>query len=633
MKKILILLTLVVAIPLLTYAVDSFNYDRTINIPSIAASGETNTEEGDDTVCAEDLTGNGGPHYLRVTLAETEGADYRRVDESFCSETPDRSSTLDDSGDTTGGNTEGDASTTDTDAPDDGSTFQGTTTISAYTIVDNKEYPVNTAKVEATTNVTTGDNGGVRVVGDCITNLQGQCDMKINSPFADLDFVGNEIINYTALKGESIGRKNATFANSTDKTIKIQIDGLTREMAEEYIDWTEASPQNLQIPGTRGFPGGNASVTIVPTRYTTIGGTNNSTPIGGVEFKLQVYYSASDAQTGSATMGDAPPSYQSTIGSFSYTTRNTLSSLLGNTKKYSFSGTIPDNGPNSRLQLSNLPAGRYLLSLNKEKFQTTTVTFELNNAQKKTLNDINLRPKKGAEQPSTSQGNTVRRIADVNVYWVNIGGSEYLYDPNYPWYGWQKKDGYITQEPTYDIGTNYEPTIPMGPFTTGGYDTPWGQNPSDYANYIRRCQTANYTGSADPESAAIATAIGGLGTFLGIDSRDQNLQSFAETTLIPGLGVYFATKAMGDTGESLSVTTGNEDCYGISPFLNNNYDYNRYYPNNYPTSNIPSRCRVCFENPYANYLVDPCPEECRVYRTLSNSLPVLDILGQFGINF
>ena len=76
MKKILILFVLVIITPFLAYAVDSYDYDRNINIPAV-----TTSEGSTERVCAENLTEDGEPQYLYVTLAETEGADYRRVDE------------------------------------------------------------------------------------------------------------------------------------------------------------------------------------------------------------------------------------------------------------------------------------------------------------------------------------------------------------------------------------------------------------------------------------------------------------------------------------------------------------------------------------------------------------------------
>lgn len=584
MKNIFKLLLLIFALPLIAFAVDSYNYDRSINIPSAAVGTSENSPAGNP--------------------------------------------------ETTGGVGTGTADGEN----DPGLTYQGTVTISVYSLISDKKYPVNTARVEAKAKVQSGNDTSFKELGNCITGSNGQCQLNLNSPSASLEFTGNETISYTATKGERSGARDVTFANSKDKVIDIQIEGLSKDKVTETQDWTrEGSASNYQIPTADGFIGGAGSIIVIPTRYTMVGGTQNKTPVGGVTFSLQIYYDPNIARAqfkvgDSADGGD--PKYQSPADAFFYTTQNTLSSVFGSFRKYPYSGVLPDNGINSQIEISNLPAGYYFLKLDKDGYQATTITFELRDGESKALKGINLRPRGGAEPPSINQ-KAVRKLVDMKVYWVNISGTEYMYMSEYPWYGWQTRDNYITQEPTYSVNTGYEPRIPIGSQTTGGYDVPWETDPGDYAEYMRRCQNMSFGQGIDPENAAIAAGIAGLGNWLGIDDREKNLGTFAETTLIPGLTTYFAARAMQDSGGSLSISTGNADCYpDASPYGSRSYSpYSTQrpytYPNGYPTRDIPSECYRCLSTPPTMYDPNWCPSYCQDYLGLMGSLPVLDYFPRF----
>ena len=519
------------------------------------------------------------------------------------------------------GNTSGSTKENNINATDSGSTFAG---IVKVTVKTGEDVPVRSAKVTATTST----EAGRITLGECSTSSDGICELRLHSSSASLKIDSDAIINYLAEKNAQSATEIRLLQDSINEDVELEIKGLTQEEASEYQDAKKAeNTEELEIPIGKGFIGGNSSATIIPTRFTRAGSTattngTGATAIGGVSFTLKAYYSST------GKIDNAQTQYKTPAQAFTYTTSNSLQSLIGQQQNKNFYGKIPDNGANSQLKISNLPAGNYLLTLEKSGFQSTNITFSLTANENKSAFLVNMRPTKGAEPPSLSQQRVIRKEVDKNTYWAQINSSEYQYKPDYPWYGWQPQNNFITSEPSYSTTNNYIPQVESAPTTQGGYNTPWEMTANGLANYLNNCQTMNFGQGVDSKDAAIAAAIGGLGNWLFGDET-KNLESFAETTLVPGLVTYFAAEAMEESGGSISLSAGNSNCFPISssPYQNSSYtnQYQYNYPNGYSTSNIPSECLRCLGTPPIIYDPNWCPSHCQNYLNTLGVSPLINI--------
>lgn len=585
LTKIILLLLIT---PLMVLAADSYPYDGSINLPEkVTVSSQTSS-----AVTEEQTTSSEQEEYPQEALLND----------------------------------------------DPGSTYIGSSEIAVYTIVSSQKVPVKSARVTATSNQEVNTNQSV-LLGQCVTNSNGFCQIRLHKPSTGSDLTENSIINFLAEKNARTGRTNIAMRTALNQKIEIIIEGLSQPEAIEYYDWSIASNQNeLQIPTAGGFLGGNSSILIAPTRFTMVGGKEGLTAVGGVKFTLKIYY-GNNLQSNSYQQ----PQYRTSTQAFFYSSQNSLGSLFSSSRKYTFSGTVPDNGANSQLVISNLPAGNYLLTLEKSGFLPTNIIFSLSEGEEKNIFPANIRPQKGAEPPSINQSR-IRKKAEENIYWAKINNQEYMYRPDYPWYGWQNPSQYIDQEPIYSIENGYSPEITVGSVTQGGYNVPWNMSPGGFNDYIQGCQTMNFGQGVDPEDAAIAAAIGGFSNWLFGDEV-RNLENFAETTLAPGLTTYFAARAMQESGGSISISTGNADCFPqiSSPYYTGSYQpsspylprqYRQYdYPNGYPTNNIPSECQRCLTTPPIIYDPNWCPAYCNNYLEMLNFAPIIDLLrGQNSIN-
>lgn len=493
-----------------------------------------------------------------------------------------------------------------------GSTSVGQVSVEVEAEIPNNKRPVVSANVTAKINNYS--------LGSCQTGQNGECLLKLNTQSTNKKIEETEVIEFSAEKNSKIATTSKTLEESKKNGIKITMKGLTQAEATDYQNQTSNSNQdNLQIPTTSGFIGGNASITIVPTRFTRVSNTtngNSATAIGGVNFTLKAYYNTNGQKDNIQTQ------YKTSAQAFTYSTQNSLESAISGQQNRNFSGTIPDNGANSQLKISNLPAGNYLLTLEKSGFLSTNITFSLSNNENKSAFLVNMRPREGAEPPSLSQQSVIRKKVDEDAYWAQINNLEYLYRPDFPWYGWQSPNQYITQEPTYSTSTGYSPQASAGSTTQGGYNAPWNINSESLADYLKRCQSMSFGQGVDAEDAAIATAISGFGNWL-FGNETKNLENFAETTLIPGLTTYFAAQAMEKSGGSINISAGNANCF---PINNNGSSTNWYnFPNGYPTNNIPNECAGCLAS---TLLHDPnlCPSYCQNY---ANTLGIAPILSLF----
>ncbi len=502
----------------------------------------------------------------------------------------------------------------------------GTVKLFVYTEVDNQRIPVNTAYVTASINIPGAESA--TEPDKCITGTNGTCDLNLYKPSKETEVLENYNVLYTAEKAGLTGKSNRSVAESLANGIDILIPGLTESDASDYKDWSEKNTQErLTIPTTGGFTPGNSSIIIIPSRYTRGGGQNNLTGIGAVNFKLDMYYNP-DNPDFEASDGVR---YLSPSRSLYYTSSQTIRSAFGNLTKKTFSGIIPDNGKNSQLEIIGLHAGFYSLKLDKaSNFLPSIVEFQLSSDEQRTI-PVNMRPRQGAEPPS-APSTAVRKYVQFDTYWMKLDGKEYIYEPKYPWYGWQPQDQIIRSEPSYSIDTNYVPQIMVGENTQNGYNAPFGVSPDDFADYMRRCQTMNFESGIDAEDAALAAAIAGFGSWISGDNK--NLESFTESTLIPGLATYFAAQAMEKSGGIISISNTNGNCFPTtSPYFNqypqNQYPYSGqyqypYYPNGYPTNRIPSECLPYVTGtPPIMYDPDWVPQRCREYLNFTNYLPLL----------
>lgn len=220
--------------------------------------------------------------------------------------------------------------------------------------------------------------------------------------------------------------------------------------------------------------------------------------------------------------------------------------LFGKTYRVSTSGTIPDNGINSQIVITNLPPGDYSITLSKNGYETATVNFQLQDGEQKLISPVMMVPKIGAEPPSINSNATMMEANKEGVFWANTTSGKYLYNSRFPWWGWQFPASYNTKEPYYDEDGMPYPTNPY-------YSPTWGE---DYWAYMRNCQNISLTvgPGINPNKAGLAAMIFGL-------MKPHTGKTFLEDSLLPGLGTYFAAGAIQNSGVSISVSQINQNCF------------------------------------------------------------------------
>jgi hypothetical protein len=218
---------------------------------------------------------------------------------------------------------------------------------------------------------------------------------------------------------------------------------------------------------------------------------------------------------------------------------------LGKAYGVSTSGTIPDNGINSQIVITNLPPGDYSITLSKNGYKNTTIQFQLQDGEQKTVL-VMMAPNAGAEPPSINSNAIMMEANKGGVFWANTTSGKYLYNAQSPWWGWQLPESYNTQQPYYDANGM--------PHSTNPYYSPvWGQN---YQTYMNSCQNTSLAvgPGIDPTKAGLAATVFGL-------LQPHTGKTFLEDSLLPGLGTYFAAGAIQNSGASISVSQINQNCF------------------------------------------------------------------------
>lgn len=273
--------------------------------------------------------------------------------------------------------------------------------------------------------------------------------------------------------------------SSHETAITIDITDEQAQTSEDHANTaaTAGNPQQELVAPVTGvsydanWPGGDNTL-ILSAQRRSLHLTKGYTPVGGVSFDITVYALATqktslnipyfaeiaNAQTGGIRGSAAddlrksfassttpqlnvtnPPYDTEQILPYQSNMSSEISSWSRNNRlsKYTVSGTIPDNGANSRIILKNMPDGLYDVRLSKTGFKNSRFIINQDEAQDATCDaPLTIGASRGAEPPSISTA-LIYKTPNANLYTAG----DYVYYPQYPWYGWQKKDGYITDEP------------------------------------------------------------------------------------------------------------------------------------------------------------------------------------------
>jgi hypothetical protein len=549
-------------------------------------AGGATSGTSQQTVCAKKLWVTDKNEYEWVTK-DLIGADYQQVDNSYCSPSSTSGAPSSATTDTICVKKIGNGTT-----PDSYFFMKRSDFISQYGPTGNADFVIesDTSKcqiVKSSNTATTAQTGSTQCVKWKGTEVQltkkDNLWMPVDSKNAPAGLErGLSDTELNLAQSSSEGRCAAAAASTTATTQKV----------------APINPE-LRVPtigANSGFPVGRSSITLRAARYSYAGSPQyqgqNIAPVGGVSFTINITTTYTpQIQTGkssfpnnipiayaqtnstSSTSGNSNPT-SSTAGN-SNSTSNTSGGVNPNTSGGGFtyksgwaqtaideakdaikrfgraygvstSGTIPDNGINSQIVVTNLPPGDYSITLSKNGYKNTTIQFQVQDGEQKTVSPVMMAPNAGAEPPSINSNAIMMEANKEGVFWANTTSGKYLYNAQSPWWGWQFPESYNTQQPYYDANGM--------PHSTNPYYSPvWGQN---YQAYMNSCQNISLAvgPGIDPTKAGLAATVFGL-------LKPHTGKTFLEDSLLPGLGTYFAAGAIQNSGASISVSKINQNCF------------------------------------------------------------------------
>lgn len=356
-----------------------------------------------------------------------------------------------------------------------------------------------------------------------------------------------------------------------------------------------ASDDSFVIPvtGDNNWPGGKNSLELIAGRRSMNSSNfNGYTPVGSVVYEIEIYSKDAANQTSGTTSlnslavekakaalegntvasydyGDNKPTAvvsgsipydQSKVVPYTLSQLQTLKS--SNSAKYTYTtkGRIADNGINSEVKISNLPAGIYHIKLTKYNYATSEFIYIMNDTTNEKL-VLPISPNTWAEPPSIDSG-TIEKTANKDIYKAN----NYVYISQYPWFGWQKETDYIYTEPKVVSG------VPTSVSTDGKVISGAGGNSS-----LQKC-IENKLKSLGVGASNLSTKdvlLGTAGAWLLKQSSKQN-NEIAQGAMIAG-GIASLIEMAKSSNATFSVNYDVYDCVESA--------YN---------IQVPSSCRGCF---------------------------------------
>lgn len=275
--------------------------------------------------------------------------------------------------------------------------------------------------------------------------------------------------------------RNVRFSNNDE--IKLVFPAGS-QIDADAVDTSTAQPAAGQVLPTtsNNFPWGKNTAQFTVVRATE-SMENGWAPVGGVEFELSVLTKEKPqktsfvgkvlaAETSTQKIATSTSPYNSEIV-IPYTQnkfdqlKTTLSSLVKDAfqgyNNYSFTGSLPDNGTQTVINLQNLPSGLYTLWLSKSNFKTIKYLFTVTDSNETkiyTLGRLPIVPQRGAEPPSIGTTDIIK-TGNSDYYKAILSGQGYLYNAKFPWKGWQKMSN--------DSADNYgfDTSVPSGTDETG----------------------------------------------------------------------------------------------------------------------------------------------------------------------
>jgi len=325
------------------------------------------------------------------------------------------------------------------------------------------------------------------------TDKSGNAETTIKIAGTDSEKIKQ--IQATAQKLNQTQSKQVAWSGQSEVSFQFVLNLSSTEAGTEQ-NWTATGGEEPYIAPIIDYdakwPGGPNSIDLIAVRRSMHNANYNGyTPVGGVEFYINVYTNAPPATTrktqntlgaekalaqdddGDNTGGAQIPPLGNNEYGFKETNNNYQNSGAGNTPvgaplpynqsevtpynssllralreknqtKYSYGsrGRIVDNGLNSGVTIGNLPSGIYDIELRKSNFYSSRFILFVNNSNGAKKISLPIAPRTYAEPPSIDSGK-IDKQPNKDVY----SAKGYVYVSKYPWFGWQKENEYIYQKP------------------------------------------------------------------------------------------------------------------------------------------------------------------------------------------
>ncbi len=441
--------------------------------------------------------------------------------------------------------------------------------------------------------------------------------------------------------------RNVRFSNNDEVKLVFPAGS---QVDADAIDTSTAQPAAGQaLPTTSNdFPWGKNTAQFAVVRATE-SMDNGWAPVGGVDFELSVLTKEkpqktsfvgralaaetaaqkADANTTSVGANSTTPYDTDIVSPYTQNRFEQLKSTFNNIVKdvaqgynnYSFTGSLPDNGTQTMINLQNLPAGLYTLQLSKSNFKTIKYLFTIADSTETktyTLGRLPITPQRGAEPPSIGTTQIIK-TGNSEYYKAILSDQGYLYNAKFPWKGWQKMSS--------DSANNYgfDTSVPSGTDETGMPEfngsgktgAVWGGDIS--ATQAATNQFVQCVNSQVQSQYGFTTKLGNILAGAGI-MRILNPDTGA-VTLNKIVKEAFRTVGVSLLSDALFGTnTWNED---VTINLGPIYD-NCARNLNTATVYIPDICKPCVQSPCKEgLLTGSLPTECSQCTQCLQSYPIL----------
>jgi len=328
------------------------------------------------------------------------------------------------------------------------------------------EYPPNIKKFKKTdTDKWVSDDGNITlspVADSYIDSIAGDpewCGLPASTATNPEPLIGSKTDDPSRLQVGTKGSRRAISPPLGTSSVRFQatrvsmaaggkqftaVGGVHYRLRTRYLPTTQTGKSNSNIAYAQNSPDGNTEGGLGGTNTDGnteggLGGTtakeNEGSPMGGFAptYNGALIGGIGGASTAVSAAARAVSQALSNAG-------GAMGRIFSRIEPLEISGTIPDNGTKSLIEIDGLPAGNYSLELTKDGYKRQTADNITVNGLAD-LGSIPMQPNSGAEPPSTSLTDIRQDPQQQNFYYAYSGQTiTYIYNSKCPDYGWTSPD-------------------------------------------------------------------------------------------------------------------------------------------------------------------------------------------------